>query len=47
MLIKEIIWLDYVIDKLARKHSVATDEVEEVLNNKPKVPFREKGQTCG
>ena len=36
MRISEVIWLDTVVDKLARKHAVRADEVEEVLRNQPK-----------
>ena len=39
-----IIWLREIVDKLAFKHSVETNEVEEVLTNNPKVRFVEKGQ---
>jgi uncharacterized DUF497 family protein len=45
--IEEIIWLDKIIDKLAVKHRVATNEVEEVLCNKPKFRFVEKGDREG
>jgi uncharacterized DUF497 family protein len=41
--IEEIIWLDTIIEKLAVKHGVDPDEVEEVLRNKPKFRFVEKG----
>jgi uncharacterized DUF497 family protein len=41
--IEEIVWLDKIIDKLAVKHRVDTNEVEEVLGNKPKFRFVEKG----
>ena len=36
MRINEIVWLDAVVDKLAAKHGVETDEVEEVFVDKPK-----------
>jgi len=35
MKIEGIIWLRNIVDKLAFKHHVETDEVEEVLHNKP------------
>jgi len=41
--IEEIIWLDTIVEKLAVKHCVIPDEVEEVLRNKPKFRFVEKG----
>ncbi|MFQ4142220.1 hypothetical protein [Chlorogloeopsis sp. ULAP02] len=43
MRIEEIIWLDTIIEKLAVKHCVEPDEVEEVLSNKPKFRFVDKG----
>jgi uncharacterized protein len=45
--IEEIIWLDAIIEKLAVKHRVEPDEVEEVLCNKPKFRFVEKGDRKG
>ncbi len=39
--------MDQIIDKLAVKHRVATNEVEEVLSNKPKFRFVEKGDREG
>ena len=47
MRIEEIIWLDAIIEKLAVKHRVEPDEVEEVLGNKPKFRFMEKGDRKG
>jgi uncharacterized DUF497 family protein len=47
MRIEGIIWLRSVVDKLAVKHQVETDEVEEVLNNRPKFRFVEKGERRG
>lgn len=44
MHIDGIIWLRNVVDKLAFKHQVDTVEVEEVLNDKPKIRFVEKGE---
>ncbi len=32
MKIKNIVWLDEIVDKLAVKHQVDTEEMEEVLN---------------
>lgn len=43
MRIEELIWLDEIIEKLAVKHSVEPYEVEEVLLNKPKFRFMQKG----
>lgn len=36
MNIDGIIWLRDIINKLNSKHNVKTNEVEQVLNNKPK-----------
>ena len=47
MRISEVIWLDTVVDKLARKHAVRADEVEEVLRNQPKFRFAKKGNRTG
>ena len=47
MRISGIIWLRNVIDKLAFKHRVEQDEVEEVFENRPKFRFLEKGERAG
>ena len=47
MKIRGIIWLDQIVDKLISKHSVETDEVEEVLSAKPKFRFVTKGDREG
>jgi hypothetical protein len=47
MKIEGVIWLQVVIDKLARKHRVEPHEVEEIFDDKPKVRFVEKGQRKG
>ena len=44
MKIREIVWLDDVVDKLHWKHHVTTTEVEEVLSRKPIIGFKEKGR---
>jgi hypothetical protein len=45
MNIDGIIWLRTIVDKLAFKHHVETDEVEEVFSGKPKFRFkRESGK---
>ena len=43
MKIKSLIWLDEIVDKLARKHHVNQDDVREVLQNRPHFRFVEKG----
>ena len=47
MKIDGLIWLREIADKLAWKHQVDTDEVEEALNNEPKIRFRQKGERKG
>jgi hypothetical protein len=44
MRIDSVIWLRNIVDKLAVKHHVEPYEVEEALNNKPKIRFVEKGE---
>jgi uncharacterized DUF497 family protein len=44
MNIAGVICLREIVDKIAFKHHVEPYEVEEVLNNKPKIRFVEKGQ---
>jgi uncharacterized DUF497 family protein len=45
--IEEIIWLDAIIEKLAVKHRVDPEEVEEVFRSRPKFRFVEKGDRQG
>jgi hypothetical protein len=45
--IREIIWLEDIVEKLERKHNVRQNEVIEVLENKPKFRFVEKGHYKG
>ena len=47
MKIDGIIWLRNVVDKLELKHRVTAEEVEEALNNKPRIRFVEKGERKG
>jgi len=47
MVIRQIIWKDQFVEKLAVKHGVAVEEVEEVLNSKPHVRKIAKGQIKG
>ena len=44
MKIEGIIWLNQIVDKLAFKHQIETYEVEEMLNEKPRFRFVEKGE---
>jgi len=45
--LNEVIWKDYFVDKIEVKHGVSTDEVEEVLFNKPHVRRAQKGRVKG
>ena len=47
MRINEITWLESVVDKLASKHSVEPDEVEEVIFGKSRFFFVQKGTRYG
>ena len=42
-----IIWLESIVEKLAVKHGVETYEVEEALDNRPKIRFVQKGDRAG
>lgn len=43
MFIDDFIWLPDIVNKLAVKHHVLQDEVEEVFFNRPKYRFIESG----
>jgi len=45
--IEGITWIRNIVDKLAFKHHVETEEVEQALNNQPKIRFVEKGARKG
>lgn len=47
MIIREIIWKDEFVEKLATKHGVSEYEAEEVLNAKPHIRKVGKGRTKG
>ena len=47
MKIEGITWIRNIVDKLALKHHVETEEVEQALNNQPKIRFVEKGARKG
>lgn len=47
MKIREIIWLEDIVEKIERKHGVRKDEVMEVLESNPKFRFIEKGHCKG
>jgi uncharacterized DUF497 family protein len=39
-----IIWLKKIVDKLANKHHITQDEVEQVFINNPQYRFLEQGE---
>jgi len=45
--LQEIVWKTTIVEKLAVKHGVTTDEVEEVLFGRPLIRFWEKGRVRG
>ena len=47
MYIDDFIWLPDILDKLAVKHGVTQDEVEEVFFNEPQYRFVESGHRPG
>ena len=47
MKITGLIWLDDIIDKLARKHAVQMHEAQEVLSSHAHIRFVEKGRRVG
>ena len=47
MRIEGIVWLDAIVDKLAVKHGVEIEEVEQVFNNAPRFRFVESGHHEG
>ena len=47
MQLYDVIWKDQFVEKLADKHGVMTDEVEEVLFASPHVRLAEKGRVKG
>lgn len=47
MRLSGIIWLRDIVDKIAFKHGLQIYEVEEVLRNKPRIRFVEKGEQKG
>jgi uncharacterized DUF497 family protein len=45
--LKGLIWLEEIVDKLYRKHSVIVAEVRQVINGKPRFRYVEKGAYSG
>jgi uncharacterized protein len=44
MQLYDVIWKERYVEKIAVKHDVSTDEVEDVLFSRPHVRFTEKGR---
>lgn len=47
MKITDIIWLKKFVSKIESKHRVTTHEIEEVLVNRPRIEFAERGDVAG
>ena len=47
MFIADVVWLPEIVEKVAIKHRVGPDEVEEIFFNKPKYRFLESGFRVG
>ena len=47
MFIADFIWLPEIVEKVAIKHRVGPDEVEEMFFNKPRYRFVESGFRAG
>ena len=45
--IEGLIWLDDIVEKLARKHRVEVHELEELFEGDPRFRFVERGQREG
>ena len=43
----DVIWKDQFVEKRAAKHSMTTDEAEEVLFSEPHIRLAEKGRVKG
>jgi uncharacterized DUF497 family protein len=47
MVIDDFLWLPDIVDKLAAKHSVTTEEAEDVFFGRPRFRFVERGHRPG
>ena len=47
MRLYEVIWKERFVDKIAAKHGITTEEIEDVLFSRPFVRFAEKGRVIG
>lgn len=44
MHIRRCLWSEFVVDKIARKHQLSTDEVDEALSSRPRIRRIERGR---
>ena len=47
VIIREIIWKEVFVEKLATKHGVSVEEVEDVFDSRPHIRLAEKGDVKG
>ena len=47
MKIEGVLWLREIVDKLARKHHVQPEEVEQALSGKPRFYLVQRGERAG
>jgi uncharacterized DUF497 family protein len=47
MKIERVVWLKEIVDKLARKHHVLPEEVEQALSSKPRFYLVQRGERAG
>jgi len=47
MKIEVVLWLREIVDKLARKHHVQPEEVEQALSSKPRFYLVQRGERAG
>ena len=47
MIFREIIWKEVFVEKLAMKHGVSVEEVEDVFDSRPHVRMAERGNIPG
>ncbi len=45
--IRRCLWSEYVVEKIARKHRLSADEVEEVLAGRPRIRRLSRGRLKG
>ena len=47
MYIDDVLWMSGIIDKLLAKHGVTQEEVEQVIWNRPRMRWQERGHVLG